>query len=154
VITGGFCWHIFRTLFLAVLPIVAARAFLVTCSSHPASFAEAFACRWIARRVVLAVALVMTLAAIEAHWTVALALHTGILDRLTAIVLCFAHAATRYGITSHGVCHLAAALEGAVLTELPCIALLLALLSLVTRRTIALASDGRARTVVEAVAFS
>lgn len=93
----------------------------------------------------------MTFSAVEAEWTRALASHTGIFHRLTSIEFTFAMAPTVHWIARRCFRFLANAFEGAVLTEEPIIAFLLACLACESGATIAFTVDWAATTVVETI---
>lgn len=66
VITSRLRWHILRAFLLAVLAVITRWTLLIAGSSHPSSLTEAFTGLWIARGIVLAVTLMMTLSSVKA----------------------------------------------------------------------------------------
>lgn len=151
-VAGRFRRHVLRAALLAVLPVIAGGALLVARPARPAAFAEALAGLRIARRVVLAVALVVTLRPVKAKRAGTFASHARVLDGLRSRVVGLADAAAVDGIARQRLRLLADALEGAVLTEEPRVALLLARFAGPSGAAIALAVHRMATAVVEAVA--
>lgn len=144
--------HVFRALFLAVQAEISVRTFLVACSSSPASFTEALASCWIARRVVLAIALMLAFSSVEAQRTRAFATNAGIFNRLTSFELGFAQTFSVHWVAGVRLLLLANALEGAVLTKEPRIAFLLARFARPARSAITFTGSWMAAAVVQAFA--